>query len=233
MTDAESLLSDLETVAADQAQHDVLTVRLSAQRAALAAADAAVDSVRRRLDRETAEVAALEGLSPTRIVARLRGSLDGDLDRERAEQQAATYAVAEAVSRRSQIRADIDDVERRLAALAGLPERRDQAMAAREAWLLAHDHGLAVELEAIAARLGAAREQQREIAEARAAARTAAERLDRAREQLGSAQSWSTYDTFFGGGLITDMMKYDRIDDAARLIRSADDALKRLGAEFD
>ena len=29
---------------------------------------------------------------------------------------------------------------------------------------------------------------------------------------LGSAGDWATYDTFFGGGMFTDTVKYDRMD---------------------
>lgn len=40
----------------------------------------------------------------------------------------------------------------------------------------------------------------------------------KAEESFGKARGWSTYDTFFGGGLLTDVMKYSRIDEANEIV---------------
>lgn len=44
---------------------------------------------------------------------------------------------------------------------------------------------------------------------------------------LSSADGWSTYDTFFGGGMISSVIKHDRMDDASTVLRRADLALGR------
>jgi hypothetical protein len=36
--------------------------------------------------------------------------------------------------------------------------------------------------------------------------------------ELGSADSWSAYDTWFGGGMISSMVEHDRLDAAGRSI---------------
>src|SRR5690606_784355 len=46
------------------------------------------------------------------------------------------------------------------------------------------------------------------------------------------AGGWATYDTFFGGGMVTDMMKYDRLDRAGALMQQADAALAHLATEL-
>ncbi|HEY0950145.1 hypothetical protein, partial [Nocardioides sp.] len=72
----------------------------------------------------------------------------------------------------------------------------------------------------------------KEVREAAAAGEHAAAALARAGEVLGSAGNWATYDTFFGGGMLTDMVKYDKMDEAQRLLHDADQALRRLSVEL-
>jgi hypothetical protein len=78
--------------------------------------------------------------------------------------------------------AEADEVERRLA---------DAAEAMRQREILA---GQCDELGRRAYTLGAR------------------EALDDVAERLGKASSWSTYDTFLGGGAISSAMKHDRLD---------------------
>ena len=55
---------------------------------------------------------------------------------------------------------------------------------------------------------------------------------DRARRrprELGSADSWSAYDTWFGGGLVSSAIKHDRIDGAGRLIAAGPGRPRRPG----
>ena len=60
----------------------------------------------------------------------------------------------------------------------------------------------------------------------------AREHLVQAQRLLGSAESWSAWDTFGGGGLITDMVKYDRLDQVAEVLRRADLALHAFTREL-
>ena len=48
---------------------------------------------------------------------------------------------------------------------------------------------------------------------------------------LGSAESWGTWDVL-GGGLLTDVMKYQRLDDAQRNMDILQSALRRYRAEL-
>ena len=68
--------------------------------------------------------------------------------------------------------------------------------------------------------------------EAAAAARDAALGLTGAREQLRKASGWSTYDTIFGGGFVSSLIKHDRIDDAATAVSGVQHSLQRLRAEL-
>ena len=75
-------------------------------------------------------------------------------------------------------------------------------------------------------------DQLREIREAQDACEAALTSLGEAQRAVDSAQSWGTYDTWFGGGLFSSLMKHDRIDDAEGYMRAVDAALDRLRREL-
>jgi hypothetical protein len=72
----------------------------------------------------------------------------------------------------------------------------------------------------------------REIEEAQQACEVALTSLAEARGNMDSARSWGTYDTWFGGGLFSSLVKHDRIDDAERYMEAVDQALDRLRREL-
>lgn len=49
---------------------------------------------------------------------------------------------------------------------------------------------------------------------------------------MDSARSWGTYDTWFGGGLFSSMIKHGRIDEAEGYLHAVDAALERLRREL-
>ncbi|MCC5893545.1 hypothetical protein [Exiguobacterium sp.] len=51
-------------------------------------------------------------------------------------------------------------------------------------------------------------------------------------KHLDSAKGWSTYDTFFGGGLIATVMKHDAIDASERKMHDLQAALERFSREL-
>ena len=79
---------------------------------------------------------------------------------------------------------------------------------------------------------GDADDQLREIGEAQAACEAALTSLGEAQRKVDSARSWGTYDTWFGGGLFSSLIKHDRIDEAERYLRAVDEALNRLRTEL-
>ncbi|MGH3347724.1 MAG: hypothetical protein ACRDO4_12145, partial [Nocardioides sp.] len=108
-------LAGLEQLARDRTTREGLVAALAAtlERAALARRQVA--DARARLTDEQADVASLESMSMTRILAGLRGRRDAELDRERAEVAAAEYAVAEAEARLAAEDREIASLESRVA----------------------------------------------------------------------------------------------------------------------
>ena len=230
--EARQVQDELEAALVAVAEHDRVRARLARARPAEADAHDTVVRARQELDAEETDVRKLESYSPTRIWAVLRGSRDADLDREKAEQQAAEYAVARAEAWLLGARQETQRAEAELAALGDVAGRRERALAAKEEWLRSSGGEAGVELTRLAEELATTRSALTEVREAVAAGERAAGRLEAARRKLGSAGDWATYDTFFGGGMLTDMVKYDRMDEAQRLLHEADLALRHLSVEL-
>jgi hypothetical protein len=228
------VLAALEQLAQDRAERDGLVTALTATTHREQLARDRVAEARRRLATETVEVAELESMSMTRILASLRGSRHGDLDRERAEARAAEYALADAQSRLDVEQRERESLEQRIAAYGDLEARRDQLVRRREAEVHADPAHAdrSARLTELAGRVGELRARGVQVEEADAAGREAHAVLQQTAQHLGSAGSWSTYDTFFGGGIVSSMVKHDKLDRAAALMRQADAALARLGTEL-
>lgn len=218
-------------VQAEREQEEHLR-RAGRTEADLAAAQQQLDDKRAALADESADVARLESFSPTRIWAALRGSRDEELDRERAEQQQAEYAVAVALAQVERLVRERDAARAEAHALGDVAERKRLALADVEAWMAASAHPSAARLAELATSTGTLAAERHELLEAVAAADEARAALGRAAAVLSSASGWSTMDTFFGGGLITDMVKYDKVDQAQRLMQAAGQALQRLRREL-
>ena len=224
---------ELEAALDAVAEHERVRGRLDRAQQAEREAQAAVVQARQTLATEETDVRKLESYSPTRIWAALRGSRDADLDREQAEKQAAEYAVARAEAWLQSANDEVERSEAELAALGDVAGRRERALAAKEEWLKSTGGEVGVALARLAEELATTRAAAKEVAEATAAAEVAAGRLEAARQKLGAAGDWATYDTFLGGGVFGDMMKYNRMDEAQRLLHGADQALRHLAVELD
>lgn len=227
-------LDALADLARQEAERDGLRAQLEVARSRLVAASDRAEAATQSLAGELDDVARLESMSMTRILAGLRGRRDVDLDRERAEAEAARYAATEEEARRRAAQADVDAIRSRLARIGDLAVRRAELLAQREAEIAADPaaRATAARLEWNAADLGARRAEAAQLEEAIVAARAAAAALDEAARHLGNAGGWATFDTFLGGGLVTDMAKYSNLDRAAALMRHADAALGHLATEL-
>ncbi len=232
MADGEQIQSELERAVQARREHARLQQRLGAAEKQAQAIEQRVADLRTVLADEHEDVEKLESFSLTRIWATLKGSRDTDLDRESAERDAARYAVAEAEARLDVARRDVESLDAQLRGLGDVQADYAAALAAKERWLTDSGAPGAAELARIAEERGALLAEDTETREAHAAGLAARDLLRQAQQLLGSAASWSTWDTFGGGGLFTDMMKYDKLDRVTAQLRQADLALDRLSREL-
>lgn len=213
-----------------EAQH--LRERLAAAVAHGEATMQRVQATRARLVDETADVERLEGFSWQRVAAGLTGSRGAHLERERAEQAAAQYAVAVAEEQHRTAQADLAGVRAELSGFGDAEAELAAALDAQERWLSTRDPSVAQQLAALATRRGEALAEIEQTDQAGAAGMAAADLLGAAAQLLGEARGWSTWDTFGGGGLLTDMAKYDRLDRVSHVLRQADGALDAFSREL-
>lgn len=232
MTEGEQIRADLERAVRDREERRRLEQRLRSAEEQLAACEVRVRERNATLTSETKDVERLESFSPTRIWASLRGSRDADMAKETAEREAARYAVAEAQARRDAVQRDRDAYATQVEALGDVEARYAAALAAKDAWLRDTGSPQAAELAQIASERGAVLARRKETDEAYHAGVAAQELLTQANQLLGSARSWSTMDTFFDGGMLTDMAKYNKIDQATAVLHQADIALAAFSREL-
>lgn len=224
-------LAEIEEVARLRAERDHLTERHRVAKRDAERSENRVLTASAALEKEKADVLALENMSMTRVLASLRGRRLDDLQREQDEVRAAEYSYAVEHARWQDLLREEAELVRRLNALGLLDVRWQRALDDREAEV---DSGspTGVRLRWVGERLGIVRADRREVDEAVAASAGASQALQAAGTKLSSAGSWATYDTFFGGGLVADMVKHQHLDEASALIRAADQALHHLGTEL-
>jgi hypothetical protein len=232
MADGGQIQAELERAAQARREHDGLTQRLDAAQQHVAHTGQRVAELRARLRDEEQDVERLESFSATRIWAGLTGDRGTDLDRETAERDAARYAVADAEARQEAARREADGYAEQLRRLGDVETQYRDALAAKEAWLADTGSPTAGRLVAIAEERGTLLAEDREAQEAHGAGVTARTHLVQAQQLLGSARSWSTWDTFGGGGLFSDMMKYDKLDQVSEALRRADVAIGSFSREL-
>ncbi|PZU47008.1 MAG: hypothetical protein DI566_06770 [Microbacterium sp.] len=215
-----------------RSRHARLSTQLETARALAATRRAELAALDEQLRVEERDVARIEGISPSRLWAILRGDAEERAARERAERDAAARAVAGARTRLEQAESEAARVEAERGVLGDVERAYAEALAAHERLLRVRGSGEAAELGTIAAAVGEVTDERREIAEARAALSSANEALADAFAALDSAGGWSTYDTFFGGGFVGDMMKHGRIDEASAAFARVNRALEHLAIEL-
>lgn len=102
----------------------------------------------------------------------------------------------------------------------------------REFWLMQHAPHVAQELTKLLENELLLKQLLIEIHEANDAGKNALSALADAAHSLKSASSYSTWDTFFGGGFIATALKHDKLDESNSAIHKAQISLQRFHNEL-
>ena len=213
-------------------ERDQLRQLLDRARGQLSAAERELSQLQQEARVQQSDVDKLQSFSGARMWALLTGKHEESLRQEQLESEAALGKAAEAKARCDVTRADCAEVEQHLAGYTQVENELAAAAAARESFLVQSGSTDGRRLTEIAAESGELAAELRQLDEAIAAGGRALGSLAVLEEQLGTASGWSTYDTFFGGGLISTAIKHDHMDRAAALSREADAALRGFGREL-
>lgn len=200
------------------------------ERERTAAAD--LYAARQQYAGEEKDVVRLEHLSLTRLLAAMHGSREDALAREKAQAEAARYQVAQAQQRLDAARAELASLDDRLARLASAPQAYADALADKERYLTHSADPRGARLLALAEERGRLSAERDELHRASEDASGAVQALADVQDRLGTAASWSTFDTYFDHGMIANAVKHDRIDQAAEAARTADQRLAALRSDL-
>ena len=206
-------------------------VRLETLRGQEAEALADAERLRRVWSAEQKDVEDLGRLSFASIAAKLSGRGEERLEREEAEACAARMKYDAAERQLAEIRQEIAGCEAELRADQGCEARFRQVLEEKREALKLGNSAAAERIIALEERLAELQSRLRELEEARSAGEDVRRRLDQVLASLGSAENWGTWDVI-GGGLLTDMMKYSRLDEAQHSMEQMQSALRRYRREL-
>lgn len=192
------------------------------------------NELERQLTKEQLDVEKLEGFSFTNMVRNWRGNLDEIRDQEKAEAAAVELKWNEAVKMVEDLEQEERNVRIELAdeSFRQLQPLWQQLMNEKTQWLKENSPESHAVLESLYTRQTEIKTMLKEIDEAQSAGTTAKSLLSSAIDQLSSAKSFSTWDTFLGGGMIVTAMKHNAIDESEDTIHRAQMALQRFQREM-
>ena len=193
---------------------------------------AEVAELRSRYAAQERDVERLEHLSLARVLASLHGARQDALERERADADAARYRMADAEARLAAVQEEQGAAQQRLDRLASAPDAYAAVLAEKERHLTESGDPRGATLLSLADERGRLTAEIGEMSAALQDAAAARQALLRVREKLGSAMSWNTYDTFFGGGMLADLAEHSKLDEAAQAAAEADRRMAALRTEL-
>ena len=180
---------------------------------------------------EQADVDRLERGSLAAFFYQVVGRMDEKLDKEQQEAYAARGRYDAAARELASIDADLARLEARLKGLSGCEQRYQDALMERFREIKETNSPAAQELMESESRVVELKLRRREIREAVQAGNTALKQAGAVLESLDSARGWSTMD-LVGGGIWSDLAKYDHLDEAQEQVEQLQVDLRRFKTEL-
>ena len=180
---------------------------------------------------EQADVDRLERGSLAAFFYQVVGRMDEKLDKEQQEAYAARVRYDAAARELASIDADLARLEARLKGLSGCEQRYQDALMERFREIKETNSPAAQELMESESRVVELKLRRREIREAIQAGKKALKQTEAVLESLDSARGWSTMD-LIGGGVWSDLAKYDHLDEAQEQVEQLQVDLRRFKTEL-
>lgn len=185
------------------------------------------NQIRMKLDK-------LEGFSFMNMIRTWTGQQD-DLRAEKIDKAAILeLKIKEAEKMLKDLTFDFEQVNQRLKQIneQQLQEALNILHIKKKSYLQLHEPEVAQKIEQLANEEFITKQLISEIQEAEDAGDIALTKLGQAAASLHSASGYSTWDTFFGGGLIATHLKHDALDKTENYLHSAQIALQRFHNEL-
>lgn len=181
--------------------------------------------------KEQADVEELEGSSLKAFFYNVIGKMDEKLTKEREEAYAAAVKYDAVVKELEKVKEDLEKNEKELETFDGCEAEYEELLAKKKDILKNSGHWAMEKVFEFERRITYLNNQERELEEALEAGAEAGRLVEDVLDCLNSADSWATFD-IFGGGFITDTVKYSHLDDAQNLIEELQGQLRRFKTEL-
>lgn len=224
----------METMASYQAQLELLDKKLEREYESLRTVEDQMTLLKENLTKEQKDMEMLEAEGIMASFLKLMQRYEGKLEKETLEYLGAKASYERALFLESDAKGMISETELRI---SQVKEELSMYANALQAKKVAFDQ-LNVEsvvytdyksLSDTEIRLN---QDKVQLQEALTACESAIDTKDKALSAIGSAKSYSTWDTWFGGGILVDSMKYDAIEDMKIEIEILGNQMKRLEKEM-
>ncbi len=181
--------------------------------------------------REQKDVDRLEGHSLAAFFYHAVGKMEEKLEDERREYYAARVKYDACRRELEAIEQDIESTEEDLADLSDCEARYEQAKEEKRRAISAADLPEARALLTKEETLAALESQEQELREAIAAGTEALRTTADVLQNIESAKDWATFD-LLGGGLLADLAKHERLDEAQKEVEQLQVQLQRFNKEL-
>ena len=181
--------------------------------------------------REERDVQRLEGLSLGSIFYTVLGDKEQRLDRERQEFLAAKLQRDQCQFAISSLELDLADLKYKLSALGNLDSAYQALLERKEKILLSSGNDLTRQLLDLSGQQANLLADHKELWEAVSAGQAVLTTLDGVINSLNSAEGWGNWD-MLGGGMLADLAKHSKIDEARDQVHQAQELLRRFQGEL-
>ncbi len=181
--------------------------------------------------KEQSDVDRLEGHSLAAFFYGVIGKMDEKLNKEREEAYAAKVKYDTAAYELMAVSEELEQCQAQLRRLKSC-EQRYEEMLKEKSREMKRAAGLpGKEILKLEEQETYLESQKREVQEAIRAGREALDTSDAILLSLGSAENWGTWD-LIGGGLMTDMIKHSKLDEAQNQVTTLQETLRRFKTEL-
>lgn len=181
--------------------------------------------------KEKQDLYRLDQLTVSNVWRRLRGTQETQRTIEEEEAARAELKLREHEAMIETLRRDRHQLYETWLPFDGLEAEWDALLREKE-WHLRMDPTFHQQLDALSDQQVEQEGLLIELKEAYGAGVEARKRIMSTLDHLERAHGWSTYDTFFGGGLIATSLKHEALDDSEQTMHFLQRALERFGREL-
>ena len=192
---------------------------------------ARAEELKQAMQEEQADVDRLEGRSLTAFFYNVVGKMDEKLTQERQEAYAARVRYDAAARELAGAEEDLARCQAELDVLSGCEERYAALLREKTQAVKAAGGAVAEQILRMEERDAYLESQERELGEASAAGQSALATADGILESLSSAEGWGTWD-LIGGGLIADLAKHSKLDEAQAAVEYLQSQLRAFRTEL-